>query len=132
MNRSVASIIERPARLAWRSASLQATRAAQLLGARRLHPELVFNGGEYRVRVQPDVGDHVGEEGPLGFGNAQEEMLAVDRVVAVSPGRVDGSIHDTVSALAELARGNIEITDVHVRLRVALFGDTVGAFSTGA
>jgi hypothetical protein len=59
-------------------------------------------------------------------------MLAVDRVVAVSPGRVDGSIHDTVSALAELARRNIEITDVHVRLRVALFGDTVGAFSTGA
>jgi hypothetical protein len=51
--------------------------------------QLSLNGREHRVGVQAHVGDHVREKSPFGFGNAEEEMFAVQRGMAGAPCCVD-------------------------------------------
>ena len=86
--RSAASIVCRPARLAWCSASLNTSFAAG--DTRRSRPakagtmlQVLLEGLQDGVRVQLEIAHHLREQVPFDLGERQEDVLVPeDRVVA--------------------------------------------------
>ena len=100
-NRSAASIVCRPARLAWWSASLNTSFAAgetrmSRARERRHHVQLLFESLEDGMRVQLEIAHHLREEIPFHLGERQEDVFVAQHGVIAPARLLERAIEDSL------------------------------------
>jgi hypothetical protein len=70
------------------------------------------------VRIEAHLLRGVSEQAPFNVKKPEEQMIAGQGSVIVSARGVDGSVDHSLRCLADLADRDIEISDVHIRLRL--------------
>ena len=127
-NRSVASIVWRPQRLAWSSASLNsslvdgATRSVAP-GDARQQAKMLFERLQDLVRVQLQVAHDLPERVPLDLGERQTQVLVGEQRVFAPAGFVERAIHDALGRLSQLVLRDVEV--LHDALqRIAARGES--------
>ena len=116
-NRSAASIVWRPARLAWWSASLNTSLVAG--ETRRSRPanvgsdvQVLFERLQDRVRIQLEVAHHLREHVPLDLGEREEDVLVGEQRVVAAARFLDRAIDDPLRGFSNLARSDVEVFHV--------------------
>ncbi len=70
------------------------------------------------VWIQFDVAHHLGEHVPFALRERQKEMFIGEQRMLASAGFFGGAVHDALRGVANLARCDIEIFNVHSGLRL--------------
>ena len=113
-NRSVASIVCRPHRLACSSASLKrslvdgATRSSRP-GDARQQPQVLLQRLENLVRVQLEVAHDLAEHVPFDLRKRETDVLVRQQRVLATAGLVERAIHDALGRLGQLVLRDVEV-----------------------
>ena len=119
-NRSVASTVWRPDRLAWSSASLNssfvdgATRRSPS-GHARQQPQMLFERLQNFVRIQLEVAHDLAKHVPFHLRERQADVFVGQQRVIAPTRLVERAVHDAFGRLGQLVLRNIEI--LHGRLQ---------------
>ena len=113
-NRSVASIVCRPERLAWSSASLKsslvdgATRRSRP-GDARQQAQVLFERLQDLVRVQLEVAHDLPEHVPLDLRERQADVLVGQQRVLAAARFVERAVDDALGRLSQLVLRDVEV-----------------------